>query len=99
LFDEPEADTESDDAMSNEEGQKSIVVAAHIRQRKPRISLPPELPREDIVYDLPESEKVCSHDGIELKEMGEQVHEQLDIIPAQIRVFRHVRKTYAVSNM
>ena len=38
---------------------------------------------------------VCPHDGAVLQQIGEAVLEQLDIIPAQIRVLRHIRKKYA----
>lgn len=70
-------------------------VKGHIRRRKPRISIPDNFPREEIIYDLPESEKVCPHDGSPLKVIGSDDHEQLDIIPAQIKVLRHKRLTYA----
>jgi transposase len=39
--------------------------------------------------------KVCPHDGSALKAIGEKVSEQLDIIPMQIQVIRHIRKQYA----
>ncbi len=94
LFDEPEADQDLEPALAAEE-ETSIEIAAHTRQRKPRVSLPPELPRQDMVYDLPDDQKVCPHDHTPLKLMGEQVHEQLDIVPAKIQVLRHIRKQYA----
>ncbi|MFA0809557.1 IS66 family transposase zinc-finger binding domain-containing protein [Microbulbifer epialgicus] len=52
-------------------------------------------PREEIIHVLPESEKTCPHDGAELKLIGSEDHEQLDIIPAQIKVLRHKRLKYA----
>ena len=38
---------------------------------------------------------MCDHDGRVLSEIGEVTSEQLDIVPATIRVIRHVRKRYA----
>ncbi|MDH3640041.1 MAG: IS66 family transposase, partial [Gammaproteobacteria bacterium] len=73
----------------------TIVVPAHRRKRGGRKPLPPELPRIEVVYELPESERVCPHDGATLKVIGEVATEQLDIIPAQVRVIRHLRKKYA----
>ena len=70
-------------------------VAAHTRQQKPRVSIPDNLPRENIVYDLAEEDKICPHDGTELKVIGSDDHEQLDIIPAQVKVIRHKRLKYA----
>ncbi len=73
----------------------SVTVKAHQRTRKPRIGIPDNYPREEIVYDLPENEKTCPHDGHELKVIGSDDHEQLDIIPAQVKVLRHKRLKYA----
>ena len=91
LFDEAEdivAETPDDEEDTTE-------VKGHTRRRKPRISIPDDFPREEIIYDLPEAEKVCPHDGSELNIIGSEDHEQLDIIPAQIKVLRHKRLTYA----
>ena len=59
-----------------------------------RQPLPAELPRIEIIHDIAESEKVCAC-GCRRHAMGEAVSEQLDIIPAQVRVIRHIRKKYA----
>lgn len=72
-----------------------VTVKPHTRQRRGRPALPPELPREEIVHDLPEADKVCPHDGTALEPIGEETSEQLDIIPAQVKVIRHVRLKYA----
>lgn len=64
--------------------ESTIDVPAHARQRKKRVSIPEAIEREEIVYDLPESDKRCPHDGTELKCIGEESHEQLDIIPASV---------------
>lgn len=72
-----------------------IHVPAHQRLRPGRKPLPPHLPRVEVVHDLNAEEKICAHDGEPLVEIGAEVSEQLDIIPAQVRVLRHVRKKYA----
>ena len=72
-----------------------IVVPEHKRRKKKRISIPAELPREDIIYDLAEADKFCPHDGSALKLIGHDQHEQLDIIPAKVKVLRHIRQKYA----
>ncbi len=92
LFNEAE---ESADESEPEVASKTTQVKSHERKTKPRISIPEELPREDIIHDLPDSEKICPHDGSELKVIGSEDHEQLDIIPAQIKVIRHRRLKYA----
>ena len=63
--------------------------------KKPgRKVLPPELPRVEIIHDLPEAQRYCSA-GHALKEIGTEVSEQLDIIPAKVQVLRHIRIKYA----
>lgn len=95
LFNEAEA--EVDNAAATEDDTEAAVtrVAAHTRLRGHRRPLPAHLPREDVLHDLPEAEKVCPHDGTALMLMGEATSEQLDIIPAQIRVLHHRRLKYA----
>jgi transposase len=92
LFNEAEVISESEEEKID---QNKVVVAEHTRQKKPRVSIPADLPREEIVYDLPEEEKVCPHHNIALKLIDQLPHEQLDIIPAQIKVIRHLRNKYA----
>jgi transposase len=92
LFDE----AESDAAKSEEPDEVfAIEVSPHTRKRGGRKPLPANLPRVEVVYELPESEQVCEHDGRPLKVVGEVVSEQLDIVPATIQVIRHIRKQYA----
>ena len=62
------------------------------RGRKP---LDADLPRHVVRHELPESERVCPHDGSVLQEIGVEASEQLDIIPQQVRVIRHERVKYA----
>ena len=51
-------------------------------------------PRIDVEHPLPDHERTCPHHGVELERFGEVVSEQLDVIPATIRVLRHVRGKY-----
>lgn len=62
--------------------------------KRGRKALPPALPRVDIVHELPAEQRYCA-EGHELAVIGEVISEQLDIIPAQVRVLRHIRKKYA----
>lgn len=89
LFDETEvADVEAQAA-------ETVTVAEHQRQPRKTPRIPPDLPREIVVHDLPDAEKICPHDGATLKAIGFESHEQLDIIPAQIKVLHHQRLKYA----
>jgi transposase len=89
LFDMPEP---TGDEEPLEEPQ--ISVPAHSRKKSGRKPLPPELPRVEVVHDIDESEKTCQC-GQELSRIGEETAEQLDIIPATVRVIKHIRPKYA----
>lgn len=86
LFDMPEPE--------NEPAPEAIAVPSHIRQKPGRKKLPEDLPRVEVVHDIPEEEKVCAC-GASLARIGEDVAEKLDIIPAIIQVIRHIRPKYA----
>jgi transposase len=47
----------------------------------------------DIVHDVPEDQRLCPC-GTPMVEIGEDISEQLDIVPMQVRVLRHIRKRY-----
>ena len=68
-----------DDALVAESDVADIVVLADTRKKKKRVSIPEDLPREDIIHDLPNAEKSCSHDGTLLKRIGEDTSEQLEL--------------------
>jgi transposase len=74
---------------------ETIDVPGHRRAKRGRKPLDPALPREVVRHELPESERVCPHDGAALREIGVETSEQLDIIPQQVRVIRHERVKYA----
>ncbi len=92
MFDEAETDVEVAPDTDDE-----ILVPAHKRKKRGRKPLPDNLPRVDVVHEIPESERHCPHDGALLIEINEVISEQLDIIPAKIQVIRHIRKKYACS--
>ena len=56
--------------------------------------MPVELARIDVVHDdVPEAERTCAC-STPMVEIGQDVSEQLDIVPMQVRVLRHIRKRY-----
>ena len=88
-----EAESTAKDAGDEEDA--SVLVEAHSRKKRGRRPLPDWIPRIEILHDLPDDEKVCREDGTALERIGEEVSEQLEFIPAQLRVLRHVRPKYA----
>ena len=59
-----------------------------------RRRLPSNLPREKVIHDLPEEEKPCPCCGKLRHIIGKETHEQLDYIPAKVKVIEHIRLTY-----
>src|SRR6478735_1745953 len=75
--------------------EDSTPVAGHQRKKRGRKPLDPALPRDIVRHELPESERVCAHDGHALVEIGAEVSEQMHVIPEQVRVLQHHRIKYA----
>lgn len=63
------------------------------RPRAGRQPLPDHLPRIEVRH-APES-CTCADCGQERAQIGEDISEQLDVIPAQFQVIRHIRPQYA----
>src|SRR5450830_696511 len=64
-----------------------------VRARPERKPLPPDLPREEKVY-RPDA-AACPDCGGDLRQLGEDVSEQLEFIPASFKVIRHIRPKLA----
>ena len=97
FFNEAEAHSAATQAVpAQEESQadQGTDVASHKRKRG-RKPLDPALPRQVERHELPESERICPHDGATLTEIGVEVSEQIEVIPQQVRVIRHERVKYA----
>jgi len=89
LFDEIDA-TPTEQA----EEETLVQVPEHTRRQAKRQPLPEDLPREEVLVDIPEEQKHCQC-GAELVRIGEETSEKLDVIPPRIRVIRTVRPKYA----
>ncbi len=79
------------DALEGEKNRAGKAADEHKRQPKRR-PLPDSLPRVEVLHDL--ASKDCPACGQGLQRIGEEVSEQLDIIPAKFFVRRHVRPKY-----
>lgn len=95
LFDEAETEAAGETGIDTEVEEDMVAVPAHTRKKRGRKPLPESLPRVDVVHEIDAEQRHCPHDGQPLVEIGQVVSEQLDIVPAQIRVIRHIRKQYA----
>ena len=61
--------------------------------RGKRRPLPTALPRVDVIHDVAQDQRTCPC-GTPMIEIGQDISEQLDIVPMQVRVLRHIRKRY-----
>jgi transposase len=97
LFNEAEqiVDALGDESDLDPAVEDAVRVAAHTRIPRGRKPLPAALPRVEVVHDLAAAEKICPHDGHALEEIGCETSEQLEVIPATVRVIRHLRPKYA----
>ncbi|WP_409339116.1 IS66 family transposase zinc-finger binding domain-containing protein, partial [Pseudomonas cichorii] len=78
-------EAESDPLLAVEDPEEDVVAPAPRRgKRKP---LSADLPRIEVIHELPEHELTCAC-GCRKHVIREEASEQLDIVPMQIRVIK-----------
>ena len=96
LFNEIEATLDITEAVGIEPELK----ATPLREEKPsagkpgRAKLASHLPRVEVRHELTLAERQCAC-GAVLEEIGADLSEQIDYVPAKVQVLRHVRVKYA----
>lgn len=92
LFNEAEREANS----NAEEPTVETMVKAHARKpKRTKEELAETLPVVEVICDLPEGENKCNICGGELCYLGkEHVRDEIEMIPAQVRVLRYVRYNY-----
>lgn len=91
LFNEAEDIIAADDAVTD----GTCTTISYERKQAKRMPLPADLPRERVLHDITAQDKVCSTCETALHQIGEDVSEKLEFIPAQVKVIEHVRPKYA----
>ena len=79
--------------LEEKKEQAATEVAAHRRQGRKRKPLSAKLARVEVIHDLTDEEKQCDC-GQTLKFIGNDVTEQLAIIPLTHYVIKHIRRRY-----
>lgn len=96
LFDAILADTALEDQAAQSENDNDAEPAPAkppaTKRQAIRQALPASLPRVDRHHEIEATHCAC---GQALKRIGEEVSEQLDCVPAQFFVLRHIRGKYA----
>lgn len=91
LFNEAEAEAD----LSKEEPTLETITYKRKKQRGQREAALENLPVETIEYRLTEDEQSCSCCGGAMHEMSTEIRQELKIIPAEVKVVKHVRYVYA----
>ena len=91
LFDAILADTLLEDIAARQE-PKAPPSAPQTKRQAVRQALPASLPRIERHHEILQTHCAC---GQAFKRIGEEVSEQLDCVPAQFFVLRHIRGKYA----
>jgi transposase len=86
---ETPVDDDEDATAVSDAADVAVKRTGHGRRR-----LPTHLQREKVIHDLPDAEKACPCCGTTRHIIGKQTHEQLDYVPAKVKVIEHVRLTY-----
>ena len=94
LFEHLVADTALEDQAAEQEIKPPPAAPAPRRQAV-RQALPASLPRIDRHHDIEPTHCACGH---AFRRIGEEVSEQLDCVPAQFFVLRHIRGKYACAH-
>jgi transposase len=82
------------EATVKEKAAEEKQTITYQRKKGGRRQLPGNLPRIEEIHDIAEEQKICGC-GNRLSRIGEEITEQLDIIPRQYRIIQHTRPKYA----
>src|SRR5450830_884717 len=101
LFDEAEVlaqnstDAQDTAPIAAEDTQDTSASAAPATKpaRGKRAPLAAGLPRVDVLHAVPEADRTCPC-GTPMVLIGQDISEQLDIVPMQVRVIRNIRNRY-----
>jgi len=66
----------------------------YTRKKKGRKPIPDDLPREEVIIEVPQEERCCPH-GHEYKVIGYEESEKVEFTPATLKVFRIKREKRA----
>ena len=98
LFETGELETLIRDQAGDEEQADEAAGAKKKRKKKRghgRGLIPDNLPREEILYELPEEQRLCPIDNKPMPVIRWETSEQLEYIPPQLKVLVHRRAVYA----
>ena len=84
----------ADAHASEDEAAQPKASRSSSRARGKRGPIPPHITRIDVVVDVPEDQRICKCCGKTMVEIGEDISEQLTIIPMKVQALAFHRKRY-----
>ena len=99
LFNEAEACAEEAEAKAEEEAP-AVEVRSHTRRKSGNVRdiLPKDIEVVETRHTLPEDERICPQCGETMQEIGTEVRETLELIPAKAVLHRDIYVNYACRN-
>jgi transposase len=89
----------TEDSVSTDDGsgaaEDDSSKAKPKRKGHGRRPIPDHIPREPVIHELTDEERICPCCGKLRKEIGSEVSEQLEFKPAELKVLQHHRIKYA----
>lgn len=97
MLNEAELTVVAEEVLADQDAEReaqSTTVLDKPKKKAGRKPLPAELPRIRVEHTMPDAGNICDC-GCQRLEIGEEISEQVDIIPAKVQVIANVRKKYA----
>lgn len=92
--DDNPAQAESANESESDKSDADKTIITYTRKKGGKRRIPDDIPAEEIVYELSDTEKGCKCCGKTRPLIGEDRSEELDIIPAKIKKLVHIVKKY-----
>lgn len=93
LFNEAELGCNSEQEEYTEDEDK-IIVKSYARRKKRKETFPAHLPVKEKSHNGTKEEQTCPCCGKDRPCIGEKISREIDVIPEQIRIIKHIQKTY-----
>jgi len=95
LFNEAEDGSADNEPSCKPVDDDTVIAVKGYTKKKPgRKPIPSNIPREEVIHDLSDEEKQCPCCGKERPVIGREETEELEIIPAEIKVLKHIKLKY-----
>jgi transposase len=86
---------ELESLLEESEEEAKPTSARNGKRKRGRRMIPEDLPHEERIYELPEEERLCPHDGQPMPRIRWEESKQLEYEPATLKVIVHKRAVYA----